>query len=566
MRRPIQHPRSKTEPRPRASDLREPPTSPEGTRVKVLGALFVAVLAFVLYMPGFGNGYAYDAEAAVQHDERIHTLERPGRLLRASYWSFDEERLALYRPFVTLSFAVDWAILGGKPRGFHQTNALAHALVSSLVFLLLAGFSSLPAALAGGALFAAHPVHVEAVANIVGRADIFSAGFIFAAMMAWSRLAPRGAAVVITVPLLFLLALGSKESAVMLPPLLVLLDAASGRLRPSNVKGWLQDRTVSLVALALVAVVYVAVRQAVLGTMAPESVNPVMAAAPPGLPRVLTALQIWPEILRLLVFPWTLLADYNPRILVPAEGLTPRALGGLVILAGSVAAGVVALLRGRGRLGLALLWAPVALFPVSNLVVPIGVLLAERTLYVAVFPAVLGVAAALDWAGGKGPRTLHGSLALAALVCTLFAARTLLRLPVWESTDQVFRTLARDRPDSYRAQWHFARMAWRDRELEAAAAYYRATMDLWPKEPPVYFEAGMFASEEGMEAEALYYAERALEQWPANPVFLRRLAVASLNLGDTAAARSAAERGLRAVPDDPLFLAMWAVVGVYDPR
>jgi protein O-mannosyl-transferase len=536
-------------------------SGPLTRRTRLLASAAVALFAFLLYVPGFSNGFAYDAEAAVEHDARIQNLEQPGRLLVASYWGFDEERLALYRPFVTLSFAVDWAIHGGKPWGFHQTNALAHALVSSLVFLLLAGFASLPAALAGAAVFAAHPVHVEAVANIVGRADIFSAGFIFAAMMAWSRLAPRGAAVVITVPFLFLLALGSKESAVMLPALLVLLDAATGRLRRAGLREWLRDRAVPVLALALVAVGYLAVRMAVLGTMAPESVNPVMAAAQPGLPRLLTALQIWPEILRLLVFPLSLLADYGPRILVPAEGLTPRALGGLVILGGSVAGGVVALLRGRGRLGLALLWAPVALFPVSNLVVPIGVLLAERTLYIAVFPVVLGVAAALDWAGGNGRRMLHGSLAMAALVCALFAARTVLRLPAWKSTDQVFRTLARDRPDSYRAQWHFARMAWRDRDLEEAARRYRATMDLWPHAPPVYAEAGMFATEEGLEREARAFAELALEQWPGDPAFLRRLAVACLNLNDTAAARGAVERGLGVVSDAPLFLAMWAATG-----
>ena len=541
-------------------------TDPARGRSVFLPATAVGLLAFVLYVPGFGNSFAYDAEVVVEGDARVHTLQQPVRLIAASYWGFDEDRLALYRPVVTLSFAIDWAVYGGRPWGFHQTNALAHAMASVLVLLLLTGFVAMPAAVAGAAVFAAHPVHVEAVANIVGRADIFAAGFLFAAMLAWSRLQPRGVALLLTVPLLFLLALGAKESAVMLPALLILFDGATGRLRRACLREWLRDRAVPLLALGLVGLGYLAVRMMVLGTLAPLSINPAMEATEGGADRLRTALQIWPEILRLMVFPRVLLADYGPRVLMPTEAWTPQALAGPLLLGAAVLGGVCAFLRGRGGLGLALLWTPVALLPVSNLMVPIGVLLAERTLYVAVFAVALGLALVVDSVRVRWPERMRLALGFTAVACFLFAARTVLRLPSWESTDQVFRTLLRERPDSYRAQWHFARMAWRDRELDLAAQHYRAAISLWPHAPPVYAEAGMFAMEEGLEREARTFAELALEQWPDDPAFLRRLAVACLNLNDTAAARSAVERGLRAVPDDPLFLAIGAVVGVYDPR
>ncbi len=518
------------------------------------------MLAVALYLPGLRNGFAYDAVMLVEEDARVHTLDQPGRLLTSSYWPFGEATLALYRPLVTLSFAVDWVVHDGAAWGFHLTNALAHGAASALLFLLLAGLVSVPAALAGAALFAVHPLQVESVATIVGRADIFVAGLTFAALMAWTRLPPRGLAVLVSVPTLFLLALASKESAVMLPALLLLFDAASGRIRRARLREWLRERAAPMAVMALVALGYLAARTAVLGTMAPESVNPIMAITPPGFTRLRSALQAWPEILRLLVFPRVLLADYSPRVLLPAASWTPRALAGLLLLGGALMGGVVALLRGRGKTGLALLWAPVALLPVSNLIVPIGVLLAERTLYIAGLVVALGLAAAVNAVGVHRRGRLRAALVLSALLCALFAARTLQRLPSWRSTDEVFRTLLRDRPDSYRAAWHHARMAWRDGQLESALAYYRTTVELWPYAPPVYLEAVMFATETGQERQARSFAEQALEHWPEDPAFLRRLAVSSLNLADTAAALAAVERGLRVAPDDPLFNGMRAAI------
>lgn len=543
--------------RPAAPPPQPAHRTPAGSASLAPAALALAALAVLVYLPALRNGFAYDAVMLVQEDARIHTLERPLRLLASSYWPFGEETLALYRPLVTLSFAVDWALHDGAPWGFHLTNALLHGAASALVFVLLAGMVSRSAALAGAALFAVHPVHVEAVAGIVGRADILAAGFTFAALLAWRRLPPQGWALRLGIPLLFLLALGAKEGAVMMPALLVLSDAADGRLGRGKGAGWLRERTLPLAGMALAAALYLAVRVAVLGGVAPESLNPVMAALPPGASRVRSALQIWPEILRLLVFPRTLLSDYGPRILMPAEAWTPRAAAGLGLVAGALLGGGYALARGWGRAALALLWVPVALVPVSNLLVPIGVLLAERTLYVAVFALSLAVALTVD-----ASRARRGwALAICVAVGALFVGRGLVRIPSWDSTDEVFRTLLRDRPDSYRAQWHHARTAWRDGDLEGALARYRTTLELWPHALPVYLEAGMFATETGQEGAARAFAEAGLRRFPEEGILLRRLAVASLNLGDTAAARDALARGLRAEPDDPLLTMMREALG-----
>jgi hypothetical protein len=533
---------------------------------RLLAAVLIGVLAFAVYIPGFRNGFVYDAEVAVQQDTRIQSLDNAGKLLVEPYWSFDKERLALYRPVVTLSYAIDWTLYDGAPAGFHFTNALAHALVSALVFLVLIGMVSVPAAFAGAALFAVHPVQTEAVASIVGRADIFAAGFCFAALLAWRRLPPRAAASLIALSLLFLLALGSKESAIMLPVLLVLFDLATGKLSRIRFREWLRDRFPIMAAMTLVAIGYIALRGAVLGVFTPQSLNPIMSVYSSEGTRIRTALQIWPEILRLLTLPWRLLVDYSPRVLVPAESWTPRAIAGLLLLLATIVGGIIALMKKRSWLGLALLWVPIAMFPVSNLVVPIGVLLAERTLYIAVFAIALGVAAIIDRIAGANNTRLRAALAVCAMVCVLFSARTISRLPAWSTTAVVFETLIRDRPDSFRGQWQAGFVAARNGDIASAMKYYVAAIVLWPYSHPLYIEAGAIASEAQQHAAARWFSEQGLMQFPDDILFLRRLAVASISLNDTAAARAAIARGLKVRPDDELFNMMRDSIGVAPQR
>ena len=74
----------------------------------------------------------------------------------------------------------------GDPFGFHLVNVLLHATVSALVLLLLLGLgAAIPAAWAGAAVFAVHPVHVEAVATVVGRAELLAARFFLAAAIVY---------------------------------------------------------------------------------------------------------------------------------------------------------------------------------------------------------------------------------------------------------------------------------------------------------------------------------------------------------------------------------------------
>src|SRR2546422_8401771 len=88
----------------------------------------------------------------------------------------------LYRPLTIASYAVDWQL--GAAAWFHGVNLLWHAATSVAVTLLARRWSGDRAALVAGLIFAVHPVHVEAVADIVGRAELMAALFALLALYA----------------------------------------------------------------------------------------------------------------------------------------------------------------------------------------------------------------------------------------------------------------------------------------------------------------------------------------------------------------------------------------------
>ena len=520
-------------------------------------ALAVALVALLVYLPALANGFAYDDVVIITGDPRVKEFQLQNILLKP-YWS--SPGFALYRPLVTMSFAADWALSSGSPAWFHAVNVLWHALASVAVFLLLLAWFRPAWSALGALLFAVHPVHVEAVANVVGRAEVMAGALVLSVCALWAHGWPRSrVARFALAALLFLLALLCKESAAVLPGFLVLIDASRWRsLR--ELPAYLRQRWPELSGFALLLTGSLILRARFAGGLVPTELDPIMEVVTAPDQRILTALQVWPEIIRLFVFPWTLLADYGPHILLPANGLQANSVLGLVIVVASVAGGLAALNRGRGLLGLALLWVPLAFLPVANLIMPIGVILAERTLYVPSLVCALGLSGAAFTLARR--RQWRGRIAVGcALLLLAFSVRTVLRIPDWDSTDAILMAQLRDRPDSFRAHWHAARMQRRLQAVRPALQHYARAVELWPYRERLVVEAAAYAGTQAQTGMALRLARHGAGRWPRNAELQRLLASNALDLGDTATARSAMVRGLQLAPGDQLLRRMAAALG-----
>lgn len=540
----------------------EPPRA-VGRRARTthLWAIALALLAAAVYANSLANGFAWDDVLIVQDNEAIRNLAGVPDLFTRPYWPSGDPARGLYRPVTLTSFAIDWALGGGRPLAFHVLNVLLHAGVTVLVLLLLRRVGApLPAASAGAAVFAVHPVHTEAVANVVGRAELLVALFTLLGALAYLRYAWGPLRRTALVACVYALALGAKENALVFPALLFLLELLRpNREAPLGVR--LRREWPVYAALGLVAALYLAVRYAVLGVLTSRDVAAYLVGLPAST-RVATALRIVPEYVRLLVFPRDLVADYGPAVIMAVSPADVRVWFGLALMAGALAL-AWAWRRERPLVTLAVLWLAIAIFPVSNLLVPVGVWLAERALYLPSIGVALLVAAIADAAARSRTGVWLGA---AALLVALAAGtwRTWVRNPVWRSSDAGLDTLIEEHPESYRSQWALGvRLASRG-ALEPALRSLEHAIGLVPNETFVRLDQAEVLLAAGRAGEA----EAALR--PLVGIVSRRkyvlLGHALARQGRPAEAAAAVEEGLRHYPDDGALRRLRERLAPVEPR
>jgi hypothetical protein len=413
----------------------------------------VPLVALGVYVNTLSHQFVYDDHSVIVENPLVHDLAQWRQVVTSPWWP-----RGLYRPLTSLTLAANWTATPGEPFGFHLVNVVAHALSAALVCILAARLMSPGAALAAGLLFAVHPVHVEAVASVVGRAEILAGAFVLASALCYLRFgdtardaeegARRRLFAAAGTLWMGVLALASKESAFALPGVLLVVDWARARTRGEAFRVRL-SRTWPLWAVSLLlAVGWLWLRALVVGDLAGDMPAPGLGGTNVG-ERTVIMLPVVAEYMRLLLVPARLSAEYSPDFLPVSPRFGGRALFGLVLLI--VCMTVAVLLRRRAypvTAGLA--WSGAAIFVVGNVLVPSGVLLAERTLYV----ASIGVCLAAGWGWGR----LYDSrrrvaIALMAVVMASAAVRTVTRARVWRDDATFFPRLVQDAPGSYRASW-----------------------------------------------------------------------------------------------------------------
>lgn len=526
------------------------------SRLVERGPWVAAAVAVLVFLNSLDNGFAYDDVHILVENETIQDVrELPGLLVRPYWPGAHGGDLGLWRPVTTALFGVQHALWGLDPMPYHLVNVLLHGLATALVVLLLGRLLPPPAALVGGLVFAVHPVHVEAVANVVGVAEILPAVLYLAACLAAIRSWDRpGSGPVILACVLYALAFLSKESAVTLPAAVVLLDGARRRIPLRDLGGYLRKRGSLLGGLALTAAAVLTARFLVLGSLADP--DPALGAdLLTEIPRIWTLGVIWAEYLRLFLFPTWLSADYAPDVVPLLTVWRPRNVLGVAAVLALLAAGLVGWRSARldgsrlswAVLGFGVVWVVVTISPVSNVLFVSGVLVAERTLYL---PSV-GVAAVM----GAGLVALarfriFSGVALSAALLLFFSIRTWTRTPVWDDTFTVFAHMIVDQPESGRSQWVLGDMRrGQGREAEAREAYRKA-VGLLDRSYRLLVEVGWDAAEAGDERLGEFLLRQAWMEHPELAGAPRRLAILYTRQGRHADAARLARAALEATPHD----------------
>ncbi|MDR3112797.1 MAG: hypothetical protein LBU09_00290 [Endomicrobium sp.] len=132
---------------------------------------------------------------------------------------FDETDSLFYRPFLTLSFAIDSLISGGEMGFYHFSNVLIHTAAVFLLLILLRSLNySMPISLAASLIFSVYPVLTSAIAWAPGRNDSLLAVFIFPCFIFFIKNVQTGKILYAVLTAVFLtFSAFTKETAVIMP-------------------------------------------------------------------------------------------------------------------------------------------------------------------------------------------------------------------------------------------------------------------------------------------------------------------------------------------------------------
>jgi protein O-mannosyl-transferase len=226
----------------------------------------IAVICIATFANTLSGAFLWDDQTQIVKNPNVRTLSSIPKAFTEPFWGFlnpgEANRSNFYRPTQTIVYAVAYWWNGLDPVPFHVINLALHVIASLFVYLVCIelGMAGGLALLAAG-LFAAHPIHSEAIAWIASTPDLACGVFYFAGLWAFlkSNLGADKRWFFLSV-LLFFPALLSKEMAITLP-LIVLVTT----FRPGTRSLSLAQRGGLMVPYAAVTAIYVAMRVHALG-------------------------------------------------------------------------------------------------------------------------------------------------------------------------------------------------------------------------------------------------------------------------------------------------------------
>jgi hypothetical protein len=510
-----------------------------------IASLAIVVVALAASVAGIANQFANDDVLLIEENARVHGLSHLGEIFVSPYWPPPYAQ-DLYRPFALIAFAIQYVAGNGDPLVFRVVSYALYAAVAVAVFLLARRVLPRTYAIAAALLFAAHPVHVEAVALAVAQSELLVALIAIAMVTSYLRwrsdggLTPRRWAALAA---WYGTAILLKEHGFILPGLLlaaeIFLVAAPRPMR---------DRVIGAIAFGAVGSALLLVRRAVLRGFAGTFAAPALVGTT-VFTRGLTLLQITPEWIRLMVWPVHLRADYSPReFMASTEFGAPELLGLSMIVA--IVALIWSMRRRAPVVSFGLSWFAIGLFPVSNVLVPTGILIAERTLFlpsVGFVIAMVALAAEIRASVSVDALVVRRiAVSMCALAIAAGIARSAERHRVWRNDGFLSIRTVQNSPNSFKAQRAYGNtLFWMDQPAMGVAAYERA-IELGPADQRWRMRNELARhfrerGERGLEAAQLIAS---LAEKPNQDEARGRLVVAYLELGNYMAAERQADTAI----------------------
>jgi Flp pilus assembly protein TadD len=509
----------------------------------------IPVLAVLVYLNTMNAEFTYDDIDIIKKNETLRSTANIPELFTSTYWAGVQSApdQSLYRPITMTTYALQYAIHGLRPGWFHVVNVALHALVCLVLFFAMREiFRNETVALVSGLIFAVHTIHTEAVAGVVGRAEILALLGILLCVWAYFRImrepAGRAGGFFALSVAAYLMAMLSKEGGIVAPVIILMTEILIvGRRNLLR----LRRRAVGLfVAYGLCAVLFLALRSH-------ATLNRVVHTGWVGVSdpaRIWTAFRVCMEYAGQVFLPIGLAADY--WIVTIAESpIELTVLASLLLTVSCLF--VIAWSSGKyPAVAWGLCFWGITLFPVSNIPFAIGVMKAERLLYAPSLGLIVTVSGLLAlFASRTRAYRLVGVIVTVCVVA--LSVLTWRRNSVWQDDHALAAATLEVTPDSPTFNialglWHRGRG-----DDSQARMYYLRAIDILPNNKTSLFNLGNIELDQGNSEEAVSYYQRALIVEPDFADALNNLGQAYHQLGRYDRAVEMYKKYQQMVPDKP---------------
>jgi hypothetical protein len=478
-----------------------------------LPAILSALLAIALYATCIGGTYIYDDVDIIQTDPRIRDVSQ-----WKLYWtqSYNGGVDNLYRPLVSMTYAIEWQLHGDRPWIFHLINVLLHAAVAACVAELTRRLLGSSAAFIAGLLFAAHPIHVEAVANIVGRAELMCAlGFLGAMIL---LLRPMTSLRALAITGCFVLALLSKEQGMLLPPLLLILWLTQRKNLPPSPRNHMM---LLVLLLSWILAGYIIWREHILKfwwdpTFLDWTINPMVASkfnphgGSVGDDRLLMPLVLLGHYTALLIVPLKLSIDYGAKVIGWHVRLDdPYLYIGIAAVLAWIGLFILSVIRRWSACGFALISLAITYGVVGNIITLIGTNFGERLMYLPSIFFLIVIASLLI----KLPKPIPVAFTTIALL--LASLRTFTYAAQWNNKLDFYKLSLREQPNSIRLYMLVTAEDLSRGDLDDAQSVVARGREILPEYWEIWLQSGVVAMQRGQYDQAQEYFDHAMQIQPS---------------------------------------------------
>ena len=407
----------------------------------IIGTIIITLVTIICYSNTLKNDFTLDDHFVIEENKLIRNLDIK-KIFSTFFWPEKDmgKAMGFYRPVIISSFALDYFIWGLNPRGYHISNLIFHLLTSLLVFYIaLFIFKESEhlfiASLITGLIFSVHTVHTDAVSTIAARTDVMCAFFYLLSLTFLLLDREKDNMLYYYISIIsFISALFSKEMAITLPIMAILMLTIYFKEPYKKYIKYYFGYAAGICG-------YIIMRAIVLKGIAPSGGNRNFGGHG-FLDRLIIMLKVIAYYIQNLFFP-VKLSPYYDTFTFCDSIFNIKVMMSIIIL---IICFYVAIKNYRLNkiITISIIFFFVTILPVTN-IIPIGILLADRFLYLPSFGYCLFIGGLIS---NSTLKNKHYIIMLSTLIIMFLFISTVKRNNVWRNDKTLWEETLRLYPES----------------------------------------------------------------------------------------------------------------------